>query len=84
MKALDNLTRNVAPGGTIVVRASALGMSESGFNRFASEIQEDGGIDDFDFVKAHRLGDTGWQNLEQEPEVLVERPIDALTLRRRK
>jgi hypothetical protein len=80
MKALDDLIRNVIPGGAIVVRASALGMSEAAFNRLASEIQDDDGVDDFDFVKVHRLGDTGWQHLDTD--TAVERPIDALTLRR--
>jgi hypothetical protein len=84
MKSLDNLIRNVPPGGTIVVKAAALDMSESAFNRLAQEIQDDDGIDDFDFVAAHRLGDTGWQHMESDFGVAVERPVDALTLRRRK
>ncbi len=84
MKALDTLIRNVPPGGSIIVKAAALGMSESAFNRLANEIQDDDGIDDFDFVKLHRLGDSGWQNLDAGHPVAAERPIDALTLRRRK
>ena len=85
MPALDTLIRNVPPGGTIIVKAAALGMSESAFNRLANEIREDDGVDDFDFVKVHRLGESGMQSLEAEDEhVMLARPIDALTLRRRK
>ena len=84
MKALDNLLWKVPAGGTIVVKAAALGLSEAAFHRLAAEIQDDDGIDDFDFVKAHRLGDTSWQNLEPTNEVVVDRPIDAITLRRQK
>jgi len=84
MKALDDLIRNVPPGGTIVVKAQALRLSESAFSRLAHEIQEDDGIDDFDFVKAHHLGESGWQGLDGDSGVMVDRPIDAVTLRRRK
>jgi hypothetical protein len=82
MKSLDELIRNVPPGGTVVVRAAFLGMGEGAFNRLASEIQDDDGVDDFDFVKAHRLGDTGWQHLDTAAS--ASRPVDALTLRRRR
>jgi hypothetical protein len=82
MKALDQLLRNVPAGGTIVVKASALGMSETAFHRLASEIRDDKGIDDFDFVKAHRLGDTEWQTLGPDSEIAVDRLIDAVTLKR--
>lgn len=82
MKALDDLIRNVPAGGTIVVKAAALGLSDGAFHRLAVEIQDDGGVDDFDFVKAHKLGDTGWQHMEQDSEIAVERLIDAVTLRR--
>jgi len=82
MKALDDLIRNVPPGGTIVVKANALRMSEGAFSRLASEIQQDDGVDDFDFVKVHRLGDTDWQGIDSKSAVAVARPIDAVTLRR--
>jgi hypothetical protein len=79
MKTLDHLLCNVPSGATVVVKAAVLGMSERAFNRLAIEIQQDDGVDDFDFVKAHRLGDADWPDSETEA-----RPIDALTLRRQK
>jgi hypothetical protein len=82
MKAIDDVIRNVPAGGTIVVKAATLGMSEAAFHRMAMEIQDDDGIDDFDFVKAHRLGDSEWQQMEQDSQMVMERRIDALTLRR--
>ncbi len=84
MNHLDSLLRNVPPGGTIVVKAAALGMSEAAFQRLAREIQDDDGIDDFDFVKAHRLGDTGWQHIEGNASASAKWPIDAVSLRRQK
>jgi len=84
MKALDQLIRDVPPGRTIVVRAQALGLSEGAFVRFVNEIQEDEGIDDFDLVKLHRLGDSGWQSLDLLAAGAAQGAVDAVSLRRRK
>ncbi|MBC7395234.1 hypothetical protein RCH10_000064 [Variovorax sp. GrIS 2.14] len=84
MKALDQLIRDVPPGRTIVVRAQALGLSEGAFVRFANEIKEDEGIDDFDLVQLHRLGDSGWQSLDLLAAGGAGGAVDAVSLRRRK
>ncbi len=81
MAALDEIIRKLPPGSTIVVRADMLGMSEKAFHRLATEIMEDGGADDCDFVKAHRKDETGWAALEGSPDLSMH-PIDAITLRR--
>ncbi|MDB5825991.1 MAG: hypothetical protein JWQ73_211 [Variovorax sp.] len=84
MNALDQLIRDVPPGRTIVVRAQALGLSEGAFSKLVDEIQEDEGIDDFDLVKLHRLGDSGWQSLDLLAAGAANGAVDALSLRRRK
>ncbi|RZI77102.1 MAG: hypothetical protein EOP80_06325 [Variovorax sp.] len=83
MSSIDDVIRKVPPGGSIVVRAATLGMSEKAFHRLATELAEDGGADDCDFVKAHRLGETGWGALEDKPDSSLQL-IDAVTLRRHK
>lgn len=81
MKSLDDVIRKLPPGGTIVVRAEMLGLSARAFQDLAREIQADGGADDCDFVKAHRLGETSWAPLEKSLEDSG-LPVDAITLRR--
>lgn len=83
MSSLDDVIRKVPPGGTIVVRATMLGMSDKAFHRLATELEEDGGADDCDFVKAHRLGETAWGALEGKPDLSLHL-IDAVTLKRHK
>lgn len=80
-KTIDTFLRRIAPKATVVIRAEMLGMSEIAFHSLARELIADGGIDDFDLVSVHRVGETNFGTIDGSPPPAL---IDAVTLRRRK